>query len=365
MKRFLLLIAVVLVSVSTTFSQIAQDFANVPNIHSLTNKCWQFYGTALVSPADSYDKYLSLTSPTINGTSWIRTPYIHLNTASTINFAYQLSEPLSGKATRTITVSLIGLDGKPTLVKELTLGEQDGTKPFLFSAVSPINGALRLSIAVTASGNESTSLSVDNFKIDGTFDYNPPYACKDNEDGMTSIHYLKNFKGQVSAGRVHLQWTVVENENNGYFEIERSTDGRNYQAAATLKATARVAVEDYTHEEVLSNSAYYRLKLVSKSGIRMYSNVLFFKSTASGQDLSVLQNPVQQTLKLGFNAERKATAVVSLYNAAGTRVFHRQFDVQKDYNRPVFTLDAQMKSGVYFVEVVSDQTRLTTKLLKE
>lgn len=365
MKRLFLLLAVIFFFTGTSQSQIEQDFANVPNIHSLTNKCWQFYGTALVSPVNSSNKYLALTPPTVDGSSWIRTPYIHLTSSSKLSFTYQLSEALAIGANRTISVSLLGLDGQATKLQELTVDGTAGTRPFTFTVAAPANEVKRLFIEVKASGNESASLFIDNLKIDGTFDYNPPYACKEGDDGATSIHYLKNFKGQVSTSRLFLQWTVVENENNGHFEIERSADGRNFLPVASQKATARVAVEDYSHEEAFGGSAYYRLKLVSKAGIKMYSNVLFFKSNPAGQGLTLLQNPVQHTLKIGFNAERRTIALVSLYTLSGTKTFTRQIDVQKGYNTPSFALDGQIKQGIYLVEVVYDQVRLTAKVLKD
>lgn len=365
MKRFFLYLTASLFLFISGNAQINQDFASVTNIHALTNKCWQFYGASLVSPETSYDKFLSLTSPTVNGTAWVRTAYIQLTSSSAISFSYQAAQALPDGATRTISVSVLGLNGIPTLLKQAALTPQDGTRPYTFSCVSPVNDVQRLVIEITSAGDEAVPVYIDNLKVEGTFDYNPPYSCKEGNDGATSIHYLKSFTGQSAASRVDFQWTVVENENNKYFEIERSTDGRNFSPVATLNATENVAVESYRYQSVLTASAFYRLKLVSKGGIRMYSNVLFFRNEPAGKDLSLLQNPVTHTLKLQFYAEAQTKATVALYSVNGTRVLQRVIAAQKGHNLLALPLDATVKPGMYVVEVVNGNMRATTKMVKQ
>jgi hypothetical protein len=365
MKRVFLLFAATAFFVSSSFCQINQDFVNIPYLHSLSNQCWQFYGTQLTTSPTSGDKYLSLTPPTIDGTAWVKTAYMHLTKASSISFSYQMAAPLLTGTSRKLAVRLLGLDGTSTPLGEVKINQDAGTAPFSFQATSPITGVQRLVVEVTSAGNDLTALYLDNLVVDGNYEYNPPYACRDKEDGAVSIHYLKSFSGQMATDRVRLQWIVAENENNKHFEIERSNDGKEFKTIGTVTATGKVAVETYNYEEVLTAHSYYRLKLVSRTGIRMYSNVLFFKSPSSEAILTLLQNPVQQVLRLGFTAESKNAALLTVYNLNGVRIYQRHFQAQKDYNQLSFPLDAQITPGIYIAEIVCGQKRMTARLLKE
>ncbi|HUC80244.1 MAG TPA: T9SS type A sorting domain-containing protein [Flavisolibacter sp.] len=365
MKCLFLPALLLLFAAGTAIGQVEQNFNTTPDLHSLTLKCWQFSGTSLQSSTAANEKYLSLTTPTGTASSWFQTPFMQLNGSKKISFTYQLANALPNGATRTVSVKLLGPDGKQTVVKEWLLDERTDTKSKNFTAIASATEAQRLLIEVAANGSQTTSLYIDNLKMEASFNNQPPYSCQEGPGGVASIHYLKTFKGQLSDNRVQLQWTVVENENNGHFEVEHSTDGRNFTSVATIKATTRVAVEDYQYQQTVTGSAYYRLKLVSKSGVRMYSDVLFFKAATAAEGLQLLQNPVRHTVKLGFYASEKATASFSLYNTNGTKLLEQRFAVQKGYCQATFPLPAQVTTGIYLAEVICGGQRLTGKILKE
>lgn len=366
MKHFFLFVAAVFTTLLTVFGQVKLDFENISSLNVLTDKCWQFYGTALTSSRNATNKCLSLNPPSADGASWIQTAYIELTSASAISFTYQLAGRLSNGASRRLYVRLLGIDGTYTPVGAITLDHQSNTTPFTFSATSPISGVQRLVIEVTSSGNPSTALYLDELIIGGTFEYNLPYGCKANEDGVASIHYLKSFRGQLSGDKAQLEWTVAENENNSYFEVEKSSDGKEFKSIAHIKSTAKVAEEVYSYSDPLQPHAYYRLKLVSKNNIRMHSNVVFLKSNlATANSLTLLQNPVQHSLKFSFVSDTKSASVLTVYNLSGSKIFQTNFQTVKGYNVITTPFGPQLKTGMYLLEVVYANHRSTAKFSKE
>ncbi|HUC83214.1 MAG TPA: T9SS type A sorting domain-containing protein [Flavisolibacter sp.] len=365
MKYSFFLAVSIACSVGTSNAQTVQNFDSVKNLNALTEKCWQLLGVTLHKIPAASEASLAVNAASVGGKAWVYTPFADLTTSSAINFTFQLANKLSANATRTLAVHLAGIDGSMVHVGNMTLNAQSQTTAYAFAGKSPATGVRRVVIEITASGDDMEPLYLDNFSIGGAFNYNPPYWCKDRANGTTTIHYLKVFQGLLSGDRVQLLWTVAENENNQFFEIERSTDGQEFQSAAIIKATGRVAVENYNYGEALQGNAYYRLKLVSKSGIRMYSNVLFFKGASAIQDLALLQNPIQQTLKVGFTAERKTTAMVVVYDMSGFKVFQKEYEAGKGYNVIVAELNTNLKKGLYFLELNQHETRRTTKFVKD
>jgi hypothetical protein len=363
-KQFFLLLSVVITAATTGFAQVTQDFNALYNMNALTSKCWQHAGGSITNNSSSNNS-LALTAPFADGTAWVRTAFVELTTSSTIRFTYQLANPLPDGVTRRLYVRLMDIDGSYTAIGSFVLDHQSGTTPVNFYSLSPVNGVRRLVIEATAYGNEVTPVLIDDLRVDGTYEYNAPYGCKDNEEGTTSIHYLKNFKGTLTGDKVHLQWTVAENENNKYFEIQKSSDGKDYKTVAVINSTLKAGEEAYQYLDALQGHSYYRLKLVTKNNIRMYSNVTYFKNTSAVNDLTILQNPVQQQAKFAFTSEAKAMAAVTLFDFSGRKILQRNMDMVKGYNMVSLPLDGNLKPGMYVLEILNAGNRMTAKILKQ
>lgn len=355
----------VLTTASSALGQVSQNFDGVASLHTLTGACWQFMG-ATVATASTNNKSLALKAPYADGTAWIRTAFIELTATSNISFSYRLEEALPAGASRRIYVRLLDINGDYTSLASIVLDHQSATAPLFFSATSPISGVKRLVIEVTASGSETTALHVDNIAVDGNYELNAPYGCKAEGEGNTSIHYLKNFKGALFGNKVQLQWTVAENENNKYFEVEKSSDGKEFKSLATMQSTEKKGDESYQFTDALQGQGYYRLKLVNNNNIRMYSNVTYFKTNTIGSnEVTLFQNPVQQNIKFGFTSETKAVGMITVYDLSGRKILQRSQEVVKGYNMMNIPVEMYLSRGMYLLEVVYDNNRLTTKLRKD
>jgi hypothetical protein len=97
----------------------------------------------------------------------------------------------------------------------------------------------------------------------------------------------------------------------------------------------------------------------------MYSNVLFFKNNGNvSSALSVLQNPVQQTLKFEFKSDINSPTEVAVYNTMGVKVYATTIVAAKGTNFISSALDASIKSGTYVLEVKNSSNRSVSKFLK-
>ena len=89
-----------------------------------------------------------------------------------------------------------------------------------------------------------------------------------------------DFRVTRSAGSVGLQWKVAEEETNRGFDIERSTDGVNFQAVGTV-AAATTANGQYSFNDGGTSGlsqAYYRLKQLDRNGSYHYLCTILFVS---------------------------------------------------------------------------------------
>lgn len=72
-----------------------------------------------------------------------------------------------------------------------------------------------------------------------------------------------------------LNWTVGENETAERFEIEKSSDGKNFTLAALVFGTDKPETGNYRfYEKAGSKKIIYRIKLINKNRETHYSTIV-------------------------------------------------------------------------------------------
>ena len=83
---------------------------------------------------------------------------------------------------------------------------------------------------------------------------------------MLPVKFL-TFQGNHNNNRTKLQWTVANNEGIDRFEVERSTNGKDFTLAAIVFASETAGNEVYDFFENTTNTGklFYRIKVVETS----------------------------------------------------------------------------------------------------
>ena len=80
-----------------------------------------------------------------------------------------------------------------------------------------------------------------------------------------------NFKATRADNSVRLNWKVSDDQNNRKFEVERSTDGINFESIATVSAgSMNGGLYNYNDNGANSLTVYYRLKQTDADGSYHY-----------------------------------------------------------------------------------------------
>jgi hypothetical protein len=86
---------------------------------------------------------------------------------------------------------------------------------------------------------------------------------------------IVSLEGNRSSNKVILKWQVADNEGADQFEVERSSDGKNFSTAAFVFATEKSGTDAYLfYEKSNGKQISYRIKIVNKDRQATYSNVL-------------------------------------------------------------------------------------------
>lgn len=167
-----------------------------------------------------------------------------------------------------------------------------------------------------------------------------------------------------------LNWTTVSEINADHFEIERSYDGINFTNAGNKQASGNSA-SDISYQfidpiAISSGNIYYRLKTLDIDGKSSYSKIVVLRLNGGVvKNFTVYPNPFTSDLKLEINSDRETAITIRISNALGQPVINRNVILQKGTNVIVLSTELQnLKPGMHLMEIISEDGKLTQKIIK-
>lgn len=168
---------------------------------------------------------------------------------------------------------------------------------------------------------------------------------------------LSRFSTTALDGKAALSWETASEINNSYFQIERSSDGKAFEAVGRVNGHGTTqTVSQYTFLDVRPAAGinYYRLKQTDNDGRFEYSPVRSVVIRQNGE-IRILQNPVKETLTVGGLEEG---AAVQVLDVRGVRRYHGTAPSAQ------LTIDARpWNDGVYLLRVVDRYGRKTIRFM--
>ncbi|HRH49470.1 MAG TPA: Ig-like domain-containing protein [Panacibacter sp.] len=256
----------------------------------------------------------------------------------------------------------------------------DGNVTFTFHPLAPIAGC-NLSIifiqengggfpgyTMTASGTDFvfTRAIANGTPLSIYFTYNTPPAGERNSSanphsyivgddcvGSLPITLLSFTAALQTDGNVAVTWSTATEQNNDYFLIGKSKDGRSYTTVAKVAASKTPAIRNnykVLDQYPASGLNYYRLTQVNKDGRSVLSGVKTVNVTKQNSGISLYPNPLKGTLiniKLATPSVNKLN--VQLLSLAGKVIYSGTFIPQG--NTMQVTLPAKPAAGVYLIKV--------------
>jgi len=178
---------------------------------------------------------------------------------------------------------------------------------------------------------------------------------------------LTKFQGNKNGDKVSLQWTVATNEIVDRFEVERSTNGRDFSTAALVFASEKFGDENYSFKETQSaDVVYYRLKMYDKNHVAEYSKILVFRSASStGNAIRIINNPVKDKLTVSFSSSLNDAVTMKIYDVNGATLMSQKLTVYEGSNLISLPLSSSFKPGFYVVEINNGAESQTAKFVKQ
>ena len=172
-------------------------------------------------------------------------------------------------------------------------------------------------------------------------------------DGSTPLPVeLLFFTAEASDYSVRLSWSTATEENNAYFDIERSIDGIHFEKIGTVQGsgTTYVAQEySYIDENPVGSTLYYRLKQVDYDGVFQYHNIVAVNFKRSSNDIDIFSVLGGHQIDVVLTSPNIETLEISIFDINGQLIKSMNY-FSNNYRQ---TIDiSELQSGVYLLRAI-------------
>lgn len=172
---------------------------------------------------------------------------------------------------------------------------------------------------------------------------------------------LLSFGTVCKTGAVQIAWTTGGDFNSGIFEVQRTSDGIQWQTISTLAAGSG---SHYTYTDKLTGtSSMYRLKISSEGRIT-YSSIKTPGCTLAGSDAIVYPNPAANYLQVQLNNLPDKDLVLLLYSNNGHLVQIKNIRMAASTEMHTLPL-TDLPAGTYHLSIQSSGYKKTIPFVKQ
>ena len=173
------------------------------------------------------------------------------------------------------------------------------------------------------------------------------------EAGSSTIlsHTLPFWEAVLKDGIVHIRWNSTEGIGLLNYQIEKSTDARNWMTLCIVHADALNSNKDYhaTDSKPGNGKLFYRLKTIRKDRFFTYSDIKMIQTDAIHQPLRIFPNPAKNSFLLS-GLKKGRTNQIRVMDMTG-KLMH-----SVNTAHPIYTIYLPaVATGMYLIQVNGEE----------
>jgi ELWxxDGT repeat protein len=130
-----------------------------------------------------------------------------------------------------------------------------------------------------------------------------------------------NFDRVLKNNEVELKWTTANEMNSKGFEVEKSTDSKNFFAIGFIKSKGNTTAEtdyDFKDAAVQEGINYYRLKQTDNDGNFKYSSIIKVAYTnINANTIIIAPNPFSNSSTISFTLSTSQKVSIQIFDIEG------------------------------------------------
>ncbi|TZF82589.1 T9SS type A sorting domain-containing protein [Pedobacter sp. BS3] len=194
-------------------------------------------------------------------------------------------------------------------------------------------------------------------------------------DGGITLNYnvstlpvsLLSFNGKKQGDNVVLNWNTASEQNNAYFELLRSADGKQFTAIGRKDGHNNSNTPQnysFTDFSPLAGINYYKLKQVDGDGRETIYNdrVVAIEAGLNENKFSVFATAGNQ-LNATVYSVNGSSAAIRVLNLSGQQLLNTSLQLKKGYNRFILDLPV-LQPGIYVAVLADGSNKQSVKFVK-
>ena len=191
----------------------------------------------------------------------------------------------------------------------------------------------------------------------------PPVHCLLKGGNVVLPVTLTRFNGTLLDNAISLSWTTTEQMGSRYFDIERSSDAREFAQVGRVDVRGNAqATRQYRFMDTkpLLGMNYYRLRVVDFDGSFELSHLIAIDNGANGIAFELLGNPASGR-EIRFVLKNEDASAIHFYDLAGKSL---RFSLVRAGNEFTLKPKDHLSGGLYFLSLQGiNAGRRTKKIL--
>jgi len=164
-----------------------------------------------------------------------------------------------------------------------------------------------------------------------------------------------------------IQWETASERNNDFFNVERSTNSRDWETIARIEGSGdsdQVVNYQFLDDKPLPGRVFYRLKQVDFDGAFEYSYIISVTTGAIPQFhvLSIYPNPTSDNIKLLYVSDNEDPVWYQILDPLGRQINSGLID--NHFGSSLISMELPDKDGIYLVLMKNREKLVSRRIIK-
>ncbi|WP_342085465.1 T9SS type A sorting domain-containing protein [Dyadobacter sp. OTU695] len=215
-------------------------------------------------------------------------------------------------------------------------------------------------LVVPGACSELPDIMADAWATESNDSETPPLQCLLLGGNVSLPVALARFNGTLLDNAISLSWTTTEESGSRYFDIERSSDTREFTRIGRVEMAGNSRVTQqygFVDTRPLSGANYYRLRIADFDGSFQISRLIAIDNGANSIAFVLMGNPASSR-EIRFLLKNDDASYVNLYDLSGRAI---RFSLARSGNEFVLKPADNLSSGLYLLSLQSANTRAFTR----
>lgn len=168
---------------------------------------------------------------------------------------------------------------------------------------------------------------------------------------------LLNFSARKNNNSIDLSWATEVESDMSHYEIQRSSDGRNFLSLYTIQSRNSVSRVNYSYNDnkPVNGIAYYRLKMVEVNGSTSYSKIITVQF-ATGNTVTLYPTVWKKGTTLNISNPNNEKLTAYFFTASG-----QQAGISTTISSALPTDVLNKQNGIIYFKVINADGQQVSK----